>query len=152
MFSKHNINPSLWGPGCWRLLHSIAYSWPSGPVPSEDQTHAFRLITSLAHVLPCGKCSRSTRVFLGSGSALRKAVQSRESFMRFICEMHNHACIKAGNPTWSPSDCMHLQCPDQWKRSSISNPWTVALVLLLCLAGLVVYMWWYRRRRKNSYP
>lgn len=58
-------NP-IWGPACWRILHSSAERFGSAPLrrlPQEERRIWSQLLQSLRYSLPCPQCKRHYQVF-----------------------------------------------------------------------------------------
>ena len=50
------MDPSVWGPACWRLMFAAAFKLP--------RTRCLVLFDSLRYLLPCVHCRRSYRLYL----------------------------------------------------------------------------------------
>lgn len=84
--SNEGFNTRMWGPAMWHILHMISMNYPVRPSEADKQ-HYFEFITSLQHVLPCGKCRSNLTTNLQTFS-LERDLASRHSFARFIYQLH----------------------------------------------------------------
>lgn len=51
------MNPSIWGPGTWELIHSASLNFPSSP--SQETKNNYKLFyNNLKNILPCDKCKK----------------------------------------------------------------------------------------------
>ena len=57
MNSNKNINPTIWGAGAWKFIHSIALGYPNNP-SKDDNKNYYTFFSNLQNVLPCEKCSQ----------------------------------------------------------------------------------------------
>lgn len=81
------MDPSEWGPGGWKLLHSITYAQPKYP-NREQQKHINRFFESLPFVLPCKKCGEH---FLKFMKQYPIPSHNRTKLCRWLVDAHNNA-------------------------------------------------------------
>lgn len=92
-----NIDPAFWGPGTWRLIHSVAQAYPEHP-SKADQIKTARFYFSLSEVLPCSTC-RSDFQHLMKQSELRLTKQhlaSRQALYAWTVALHDAVNKKLG--------------------------------------------------------
>ena len=90
MSDKHlahlDYQPQEWGPGAWKFLHTITFSYPESP-DQKTQERTYRFFDALQHVLPCSKCrghySNQFRRITSS------TFRNRESLTRWLVDLHN---------------------------------------------------------------
>lgn len=78
---------SVWGPGMWHYLHTMSFNYPVRPC-NEDKRHYMEFVKSLVYVLPCGKCRKNLRKNFKRLPITMKAMESRDTFSRYIYELH----------------------------------------------------------------
>lgn len=99
--SELHIN--RWGPRAWKFMHTISYCYPVNPT-SADRQHVHDYLFALCHVLPCKKCRNDFEQYLqthlihGSES---KQFQSKQYFIRFLVDAHNHVNKRLGKRLYS---------------------------------------------------
>lgn len=85
--SGDGFQTSIWGPLIWTALHTISFNYPVNPTP-EDKTHYKDFIYSLRYVLPCKYCRINLTKNLKQKPLLNCHMASRETFSRYIYELH----------------------------------------------------------------
>ena len=51
------MNPDIWGPHAWFLIHSVCLNYPDSPTEEEKQRYK-NFFISLQGVLPCKPCRK----------------------------------------------------------------------------------------------
>jgi hypothetical protein len=51
---NNEMNPLLWGPQMWNILHIISFNYPNEPT-STDKKNYYNFITNLQNILPTYK-------------------------------------------------------------------------------------------------
>jgi len=77
----------IWGPIIWTALHTISFNYPINPT-HEDKIHYKEFIYSLKYVLPCKYCRINLTKNLKQKPLLMCNMKNRESFSRYIYELH----------------------------------------------------------------
>lgn len=91
---------SIWGASTWHLLHCISFNYPIQPTP-EDKKHYMDFIYQLQYVLPCGKCRNNLVENLKTLPLTVKHMKSRETFSKYIYNLHNLVNIMLGKEVYS---------------------------------------------------
>lgn len=86
--SNDGILTTIWGPSTWHLLHSISFNYPTKP-SEKDKIHYRTFIQNLQHVLPCGKCRKNLLVNFKKLPLLKKHMESRSTFSKYVFDLHN---------------------------------------------------------------
>lgn len=85
--SDNGMVTSAWGPAMWHVLHCMSFNYPVRP--SAAQRRAYRAyLLSLRDVLPCGACRANLRANLRKLPPGAAAMASRDSFSRYVFELH----------------------------------------------------------------
>lgn len=82
-----SVSPDDWGPQYWRVMHSVAFWYPTDPTNDQKQSaHAF--YSALRQLLPCAACRAHYEQIL-IVRPLDRAVQNRMSLVRWVIDVHN---------------------------------------------------------------
>jgi len=79
---------SIWGPSTWLFLHTISFNYPLHPT-KEQKKYYKDFIYSLRNILPCKYCRQNLTKNLKQRPLLEKDLKDRESFSRYIYNLHN---------------------------------------------------------------
>jgi len=85
--SGDGMMTKIWGPPTWFMIHTISFNYPNNPT-SEDKIRYRNFVLNLRHVLPCKYCRMNLTNNLKKMPLTMKHLESRETFSRFIYELH----------------------------------------------------------------
>jgi hypothetical protein len=77
----------VWGPAMWHYLHTMSFNYPVEPT-TENKKHYRDFVYNLRHVLPCKYCRINLSNNLAKKPLLSCHMQSRNTFSRYIYELH----------------------------------------------------------------
>lgn len=89
------INPKIWGPNMWWILHLISTTYPHNPTPEEKQTY-YNFVHNFGAVLPCIVCRDNFRNNLQQMQFSPAHLMNRTTFTKFIFDLHNLVNIETG--------------------------------------------------------
>lgn len=129
------LNPKLWGPPWWAVLHGLAHA--SDTLRSPEPWQNF--ITSIQHVLPCSACRTDFAEHL---SALRSSGIGSDNPAKLMFQLHNRvrsaAAAELGTPCTEAVTFEELQRRQSLKGAPGFSRGELEVVLLspaLCLAS-----------------
>ena len=82
------MNRGYWGPALWNSLNIIVREYPIDPT-AEDRQNYKLYISSLGDVLPCRDCRTHFMKHLKSEISLDAGLQSRDTLVDFVVDLHN---------------------------------------------------------------
>lgn len=92
-FTKKDFNSgdgmltTVWGPSMWHFLHTMSFNYPVTPTPEQKKDY-MDFILSLRNILPCKYCRMNLTNNLATRPLKMCHMESRETFSRFIYELH----------------------------------------------------------------
>ena len=104
----------IWGPCCWKLLHSIAWTCPENPTDEEKHNYIIFFI-SLSKVLPCLHCRKHFQEWIRENDINS---DSRDNLAKWVWKLHNHINKKNNKPEISFEDAF-----DKYHKLSRVTPW-----------------------------
>jgi len=81
------MDTRFWGPDGWKLLHSIAYNYPSNP-SIKNKSIVKNFFNTLPYVLPCVYC-RNSLVKYFKELPVENALDNRNSLFKWLYNIHN---------------------------------------------------------------
>ena len=93
-------NPFFWGPGLWRALHAISFTYPVSPGEKIKEEYA-NFFHSLVHVLPCPACRQHFKQFISSNPV---DTRNRDSLIEWVWKAHKNVNDFYSAPTPSLND------------------------------------------------
>lgn len=78
---------SVWGPPMWHFLHTMSFNYPMNPT-RKDKINYKHFVLSLRNILPCKYCRINITNNLKANPITDSAMKDRESFSRYIYNLH----------------------------------------------------------------
>lgn len=121
-----------WGPNAWRTLHAMSLSYPNAPTEA-DKLNMKTLLFQFARFLPCKLCSKhfhevlQRRINPDSSTALN----SRDSFVNFVIDVHNEVNERLGKPVYSRNQAHRMITTSQCRQETVSHLIISILIMIL---------------------
>jgi hypothetical protein len=90
--SSNGMMTSVWGPLIWNTLHIISFNYPIIPT-DQDKKNYKKFILSYKNTLPCSYCRNNFEKNLKKVNFNDKVFTNRDTFSRFIYNLHN--CVNS---------------------------------------------------------
>jgi hypothetical protein len=118
--SDSGMMTAIWGPALWHTLHTISFNYPAQP-DARTQRRYHRFLRSLRHVLPCRHCRDNFRTNLREVGYGPHVLRSRESFSRFVFNLHNHVNTMLGKESHPSYQKVRSQY-ENFRSRCLQNP------------------------------
>lgn len=99
-----NLNPSVWGPYYWNMLHFMSSTYDNNPNPSIKASMK-NFIQSLPVILPCKECQDHAFHFIQS-SNIEEVIKSRKDLFLFFFNFHNFVNKRLNKPLMDIKDAL----------------------------------------------
>ena len=96
------MDPSLWGPSYWFVLHSIAFNYPRTPTPLQRKIH-YRFIQHLPEMMPNRDVSTYFTKLIYK-YPVEPYLDRKKDFIKWMHFIHNEINIKLEKPVISLSE------------------------------------------------
>ena len=102
------VNPNVWGPACWLMLHTGALNYPVSASPiTKKRMKGF--ILGLPSMLPCDTCSNHATLHIEEHKdELDNICSGRETLFKFFVDFHNIVNERYGKTTVSLEDAYKM--------------------------------------------
>lgn len=90
------MDPTIWGPPMWFVMHSITFNYPEKPTAVERRIHR-DFFHNIAHVLPCSVCRNHFEHVLRE-YPIEPHLDTRASLVQWLVDVHNIANERDGKP------------------------------------------------------
>lgn len=97
------MDPNVWGPPLWFIMHSVAMNYPEANPSYVEQRNHYDFYHSLRNVLPCGVC-REHYASLIKQYPLNPYLESRDQLVSWVVLIHNKVNLRYGKPEMVVSD------------------------------------------------
>ena len=90
------MDPTVWGPSFWFVLHTVSLNYPEKPTYVEKRTHHdfYRIIQ---HILPCEACRRHYKELFAT-YPIEPFLTSKQSLVTWVVMIHNQVNKRLGKP------------------------------------------------------
>jgi hypothetical protein len=92
------IAPCLWGPITWTFLHLLSFNYEP-----KNKNEIKNYLYSLGKILPCDECRAHFNENIENkinGQTLDDALNSKETFTKYMYDFHNLINTQTGKTTW----------------------------------------------------
>jgi hypothetical protein len=97
-------SPEIWGPHAWKILHTIAHTYPE-KANYETQINIEKFISSFTELLPCEKCKIDFKKYLKKYPIKSS---SRDSLVMWMVDAHNSVNKKLNKKLFTYEDAEAL--------------------------------------------
>ena len=112
------LNPKVWGPHYWFVLHTIANTYPLSPNDVTKKKY-YDFIQNLPLLLPIPEIGNSFAKYLDT-YPVTPYLDSRPSFMKWMHFIHNKINVSIGEPELSQEESM-AQYYDEYKPKVVKD-------------------------------
>tara|TARA_B100000945_G_C20242854_1_gene530834 strand:+ start:416 stop:847 length:432 start_codon:yes stop_codon:yes gene_type:complete len=133
------LNPKVWGPHYWFVLHTIANTYPLSPNDVTKKKY-YDFIQNLPLLLPIEEIGNSFTKYLDK-YPVTPYLDSRPSFMKWMHFIHNKINVSIGEPELSQEESM-AKYYDEYKPKVVKDAQQrkqrEKLIFLLILGFLII--------------
>ena len=88
------MDPTVWGPSFWFVLHTVSLNYPEQPTYVEKRTHHdfYRFVQ---HILPCEACRRHYKELFAT-YPIEPFLTSKQSLVTWVVMIHNQVNKRLG--------------------------------------------------------
>ena len=112
------LNPKVWGPHYWFVLHTIANTYPLSPNDVTKKKY-YDFIQNLPLLLPIPEIGNSFAKYLDT-YPVTPYLDSRPSFMKWMHFIHNKINVSIGEPELSQEESM-AKYYDEYKPKVVKD-------------------------------
>ena len=138
------LNPKVWGPHYWFVLHTIANTYPLAPNDVTKKKY-YDFIQNLPLLLPIEEIGNSFAKYLDK-FPVTPYLDSRPSFMKWMHFIHNKINVSIGEPELSMEESM-AQYYEEYKPKVVKDAeqrkqrekliFLLILLFLLIIGGIL---------------
>ena len=138
------LNPKVWGPHYWFVLHTIANTYPLAPNDVTKKKY-YDFIQNLPLLLPIEEIGNSFAKYLDK-FPVTPYLDSRPSFIKWMHFIHNKINVSIGEPELSMEESM-AQYYEEYKPKIVKDAeqrkqrekliFLLILLFLLIIGGIL---------------
>ena len=128
------IGPNIWGPHGWKFMHYVSLGYPQ--VPTENDKRNYKeFYSNLKNVLPCKTCAMNYERNL-TELPIDNALQSRDSLVKWVIDIHNKVNEELGKPIVSPEDALQLYMKED--KPVLDYCFKILVLIILVMTLLII--------------
>lgn len=146
LFKQMALNPEVWGPHFWFMLHTMALTYPHHP-NSVTKKKYYDFISNLPLFIPVADIGKDFERLLDK-YPISSYLDSRTSFTKWMHFIHNKINEKLEKPKINMND-FYIKYYESYKKKEIKITefyrWKKKLIytlVVLCLLGFSIYLYY----------
>lgn len=132
------MDPKVWGPKLWFVIHTIALNFPENPSYEQKRTHE-DFFNSLVYLIPCDKCRVHYRQHINNNPVVNHLKDS-DTLFRYTIELHNEVNKSLNKRVYSYDEVVkfyRIEYGDERASNKYFNKKTlIGSIVVLVLVGL----------------
>lgn len=149
------MDPTVWGPKLWFVIHTFALNYPDNPT-YEDRRVMEEFFNNLKYSIPCHKCRIHYRQNLQNNPII-SYLDNKQSLFKYTVDLHNLVNKSLGKKIYSYEEVTDIykkhynpsaikeEKPSIFKRWFNKTYLTYSVIVLVLLTIIAVYL-------KKKYP
>lgn len=137
-----NINPKLWGPKFWPMLHYVTLAYPNDP-SDDDKNDMRNFFITFQNVIPCEKCRKHFKNHLEIFPLDANTLSSKTQLMTWLVNMHNAVNAMLGKKKVDVDDMINKYAHGEMD----DNTYDVKIITTILLSVLIVVIIMYIKLR-----
>ena len=100
------MDPKIWGPHQWFMMHVISFTYPDEPSPHDKRIYDDYYAT-LKDVLPCDACKKHYNTYFLQ-HPIGPHLDRRKDLIQWVINIHNFVNTRMGKREYSVEEVMHI--------------------------------------------
>lgn len=98
------MEPKIWGPFMWFILHIISFNYPEKPTPYHKQSYR-DFFNSLKHVIPCEQCRKHYTTHIQE-YPITPHLDSKKHLIEWLIYIHNMVNVSLNKRTFTTDEVL----------------------------------------------
>ena len=147
------MDPEIWGPKLWFVIHTIALNFPDEPT-YNDIRNTEQFFESLKYNIPCDKCRVHYTQRITKNPIINH-LKNSDTLFRYTIELHNDVNLSLGKRTYTYDEVVNFykksykqDDPKTNKLGKYLNWKTYSIIgiIVISIMGLIYYRKTYKYR------
>ena len=147
------MDPEIWGPKLWFVIHTIALNFPDEPT-YNDIRNTEQFFESLKYNIPCDKCRVHYTQRLNKNPIINN-LKNSDTLFRYTIELHNDVNISLGKRTYTYDEVVDFYKKSYKQDDTENNKLTKYLnwktysiigIIVISIMGVLYYRKIYKYR------
>ncbi len=145
------MDPRVWGPHFWFVLHLISFNYPDNPSTFDKEQHK-AFYHSVKDILPCANCRQHYKNYL-SQYPIEPNLDRRMDLITWVIQIHNFVNVALGKQPMSVEQVLDIyanldpvspfakvdlkQIEEEKQRKYYSRLWVFIIIALLFVIAVI---------------
>jgi FAD-linked sulfhydryl oxidase len=151
------MNPLIWGPPTWEMIHTFAAGYPNIPT-SNDKINVQYFYKYFSQILPCKNCKIHFQKLLDKYPLNDKILKNSQSLLKWTVDIHNKVNMRLGKPIYPFAMVQEkykkqdMQCEivrgEECEVCSIDiNNQNYIMIILLIILIIIIYIYFKKKKQ-----
>lgn len=100
------MDPKIWGPHQWFMMHTISFTYPETPSPHDKRVY-HDYFASLKEVLPCDACKKHYNTFFLQ-HPIGPHLDRRKDLVQWVIDIHNFVNKNINKPELTTQQVLEI--------------------------------------------
>ena len=143
------MDPKIWGPKLWFVIHTVALNYPDNPTYQDKRNHE-DFFNHLVYMIPCDKCRIHYRQRLDKYPIIQHLDNSDKLF-RYTITLHNDVNKMLNKPEMDYDQVIKYYRKSYNQNNHVSSFFNmktlygVLIIIVLIVLGYLIYRKYPRR-------
>ena len=129
------MDPEVWGPHAWILLHTVTFNYPENPC-LQDKDNIKQFFKYFSYQIPCNKCKNHFIKYMNRYPLTYKLLSSKDDLIDWLIDAHNKVNKRNNKKIYTREEVINyyeeLYNPS-YKLYNFNNKFILFLILLIIL-------------------
>ena len=100
------MEPNIWGPFMWFILHIITFNYPNNPTSFDKEAHR-DFFNNLRNVIPCANCRKHYTKNI-QNYPITPHLDNKKTLIEWLIFIHNQVNISLGKRTYTINEVLDI--------------------------------------------
>ena len=100
------MEPTIWGPFMWFILHIITFNYPENPSPFHKESYR-DFFNALKNVIPCEQCRKHYTRHL-QDCPITPHLDSKKQIIEWLIKIHNLVNVSLNKNTFTTEEVLNI--------------------------------------------
>jgi mitochondrial FAD-linked sulfhydryl oxidase len=143
------MNPEVWGPPAWILLHTITFNYPENPC-AEDKNNIKNFFKYFSYQIPCNKCILHFKKYMKRNPLTNELLSSKDDLIDWLIDAHNNVNKINNKRIYSRDEV--IENYESLYNPSLNNLFSyknILIIIIIILLIIILILYSNIKRLKN---
>ena len=132
------MDPTVWGPHLWFVMHTMSFNYPKEPTPNDKQNY-YNFFYNLTTILPCNDCRKHFIDFFKQ-NPIQNYLINRDKLIEWVMNAHNNVNKMNNKPQWTLDQVLKHYQPIFLKSTPFYKKIDFKIFIIFLLILIIIYL------------